>query len=94
MYINLTDSVNLIMVFHPFLFKSGRILVAPHHLPPVLSWVARGYPVLPHLTWNLPSTSLCRLGFTYAVPQHDRTVAIIPIPLLSIVSCFAVVADL
>ena len=31
-----TAFVKLMMVFHPFTFKSGQILATPHHLPPVL----------------------------------------------------------
>ena len=79
-------------VFHPFPFKSGRILATPYHLLPVLSWVAWGYlwlsQVLPHLTLNPPFVSSYLEGFTCAVMRQDWTKAIIAIHLLSVVLMF------
>ena len=37
MYRKLAAFVKFTTVFHPFPFKNGRILVAPHHLPLTLS---------------------------------------------------------
>ena len=42
MYRKSTDYVKLMTGFRPFSFKSGRILVVTHHLPPVLGWVVQG----------------------------------------------------
>ena len=40
-YRKLTDYVQLMTAFHPFSYKIGRILDAPHHLPPVFGWVVQ-----------------------------------------------------
>ncbi len=79
-------------VFHPFSFKIKRILAAPHHLPPVFGWVFQGissFNWIPHLTLNPSFVSFYCLGFICAVQRRDCTKAIIPIPLLSVVMCFA-----
>ena len=88
-----TGYVKLMTVFYPFSFKIGLILSAPHHLPPGFGWVVQGYIhlqlVFPHLILNPSFVSFYCLGFTCAVLRRDCTKAIIPIPLLSVVICFA-----
>ena len=85
-------SVDLMTVFHPFPFKSGQILVAPHHLTPVLSWVVQGYLwlklVLPHLTLDPPFASFYLYGFPCTMPRRDCTKTSIAMPLLSVVLMF------
>ena len=93
MYRRSTDYVKLVTDFHTISCKIGRILATPHHFPQVFGWVVQGYLrlllVIPHLTLNPSFVSFYCLGFKCAVLRRDCTKSIIPIPLLSVVICFA-----